>query len=204
MEKRSRSGFYFFAILFYVLFAVMLYKGYDKMTHYENSEHSWGEHVNAYVGGDAYNYIINGNYATGFFVLSIGFLISGTLCVGIGVLAEAPQDDLNEIRHALQSGLKQSIIAEEAREAAEKQTRVEAERKAQLEAEEAKRRDEEARKARIDAFWVAHASERQRLLDKKAEAERALAAENRLPAEQKLALQKLVAAIDAELTKDRV
>ena len=50
------------------------------MSNYRSSEyHSLS--VNAYVGGDAYNYIINGNYATGFFVLSMGLFISGTLCV---------------------------------------------------------------------------------------------------------------------------
>lgn len=33
--------------------------------------------INAYVGGDAYNYIINANYATAFFVLGIFFVIVG-------------------------------------------------------------------------------------------------------------------------------
>ena len=56
----------------------MLYKGYDKMTNYYSSEYSYHT-KNAYVGGDAYNYIINGNYATGFFTLSMGFLIAGTV-----------------------------------------------------------------------------------------------------------------------------
>ena len=56
----------------------MCYKGYDKMTNYDNSDYSY---ENAYVGGDAYNYIINGTHATAFFVLAIGFLISGILCI---------------------------------------------------------------------------------------------------------------------------
>ena len=47
---------------------ITLYKGIDKMTNYYNSEYS-SRLVNAYVGGDAYNYIINGTYATAFFVL---------------------------------------------------------------------------------------------------------------------------------------
>ena len=41
---------------------ITLYKGIDKMTHYYNSEYSFTPSVNAYVGGDAYNYIINGTY----------------------------------------------------------------------------------------------------------------------------------------------
>ena len=39
---------------------------------------------NAYVGGDAYNYIINGNYATAFFVLTLTFAMLG---IGFCVLA---------------------------------------------------------------------------------------------------------------------
>lgn len=52
-----------------------LYKGIDKMTNYYNSEYS-SSLVNAYVGGDAYNYIINGNYATAFFVLTAMFALA--------------------------------------------------------------------------------------------------------------------------------
>ena len=68
MEVRKPAKFLLIiAILFYLLSAVMLYKGYDKMTNYSNPEYSFMTTHNAYVGGDAYNYIINGNYATGFF-----------------------------------------------------------------------------------------------------------------------------------------
>lgn len=76
------------AVGFYVLSGVMLYKGYHKMTKYENPDSAWRESVNAYVGGDAYNYIINSGYATGFFVLSMGFLASGTICMGTGLIVE--------------------------------------------------------------------------------------------------------------------
>ena len=37
------------------------------------------EPVNTWVGGDAYNYIINGTHATAFFVLAIGLLIDAVL-----------------------------------------------------------------------------------------------------------------------------
>ena len=80
MEVRKPAKF--LLIIFYLLSAVMLYKGYDKMTNYSNPEYSFMTTHNAYVGGDAYNYIINGNYATGFFVLSGSFLITGTLFCG--------------------------------------------------------------------------------------------------------------------------
>ena len=56
MEVRKPAKFLLIiAILFYLLSAVMLYKGYDKMTNYSNPEYSFMTTHNAYVGGDAYN-----------------------------------------------------------------------------------------------------------------------------------------------------
>lgn len=84
--------------VFYLISGIMLYKGYDKMTNYYYSEYTTSNNVNAYVGGDAYNYIINGNYATGFFVLSMGFMVAGTICLSSGLIVGAisnprPQDE---------------------------------------------------------------------------------------------------------------
>lgn len=59
--------------------ALFLYLGFYKMWVYENSDSYYSSNVNAYVGGDAYNYIINGTYATAFFVLTGTFLITGIL-----------------------------------------------------------------------------------------------------------------------------
>lgn len=81
------------AAVFYLVSAVMLYKGHDKMTNYHNSEYYPSSNVNAYVGGDAYNYIINGNYATGFFVLAAGFIISGTICFTGGLIVGTQESD---------------------------------------------------------------------------------------------------------------
>ncbi|MEX1308772.1 MAG: hypothetical protein AB1Z19_09610 [Eubacteriales bacterium] len=53
--------------------------GLYKMFVYSNPESFILSSKNAYVGGDAYNYIINANYATSFFVLAIGFTILGGL-----------------------------------------------------------------------------------------------------------------------------
>lgn len=60
-----------------------LYKGIDKMTNYYNSENYPDLNQNAYVGGDAYNYIINGNYATAFFVLTAMFVLAA---IGLMIL----------------------------------------------------------------------------------------------------------------------
>lgn len=52
--------------------------GFDKLLRYDNGDRYPYELHNAYVGGDAYNYIINGNYATAYFTLAM-------LCVIIGI-----------------------------------------------------------------------------------------------------------------------
>ena len=69
------------AAVCFLLFAIMVFKGYDKMTNYKNPESALLESINAYVGGDAYNYIINGTYATAYYVLAAGFFISGIICI---------------------------------------------------------------------------------------------------------------------------
>ena len=64
------------AMMSFLCGCVTLYRGIDKMTNYYNSEYYVEANVNAYVGGDAYNYIINGNYATAFFVLTAMFALA--------------------------------------------------------------------------------------------------------------------------------
>ena len=66
-----------------------LYKGIDKMTNYYNNETLPHRNVNAYVGGDAYNYIINGTYATAFFVLTAMFVLAA---IGLMILHYVSQD----------------------------------------------------------------------------------------------------------------
>jgi len=83
------------AIVFYIVSGIMFYKGFDKMTNYYSSEYSTSNNVNAYVGGDAYNYIINGNYATGFFVLSMGFMVAGTIFLSSGLAIAALHRESN-------------------------------------------------------------------------------------------------------------
>ena len=72
------SGISFFVSL------IFLYMGFDKIYSYDNGELYPYTYHNAYVGGDAYNYIINGNYATAFFVLTLTFAILG---IGFCILA---------------------------------------------------------------------------------------------------------------------
>lgn len=60
-------------------------KGMDKYTRYYNTD--WGS-ANAYVGGDAYNYIINAGYFSAFSTIAVGYGISAALlAVGAILLA---------------------------------------------------------------------------------------------------------------------
>lgn len=62
-----------------VSFAIGLYK----LLVYVNKDTYPYTSVNAYVGGDAYNYIINGTYTTAFFVLAGTFLLAA---IGLMIL----------------------------------------------------------------------------------------------------------------------
>ena len=77
MKKNSvwniLSGISFFVSL------IFLYMGFDKIYSYDNGELYPYTYHNAYVGGDAYNYIINGNYATAYFVLTLTFAMDWLL-----------------------------------------------------------------------------------------------------------------------------
>ncbi len=97
MKKNSLSKkLYIIAVCFYILSAIALYKGYDKVTNYRSSEY-YSLNVNAYVGGDAYNYIINSNYATGYYVLSMGTLLTGTLFVLTGLLIKEMREEPKDV-----------------------------------------------------------------------------------------------------------
>jgi undecaprenyl pyrophosphate phosphatase UppP len=71
----------FIAVLFFYGSSLMSFGfGLHKMNADQDSESVLLKSVNAYVGGDAYNYIINANLSTSFYVFAfvlafIGFLI---------------------------------------------------------------------------------------------------------------------------------
>ena len=76
------------AMMSFLCGCVTLYRGIDKMTNYYNSEYYVEANVNAYVDGDAYNYIINGNYATAFFVLTAMFMLAAVGFIIIHYLSQ--------------------------------------------------------------------------------------------------------------------
>jgi hypothetical protein len=60
----------------YAISVIFIGLGLHKLYAYENSE--YGETVNAYVGSDAHNFIINTGYATSFFILALILSIVAT------------------------------------------------------------------------------------------------------------------------------
>lgn len=73
MKKAFRMA----AAISYALSAIFIAMGFYKMFSYSNPESIYRKHINVYVGGDAYNYIINSNYATGYFVLAVFCAVIG-------------------------------------------------------------------------------------------------------------------------------
>lgn len=66
-------------IIFILIGIFMIGLGFYKMMVYENYDSYVLESINAYVGGDAYNIIINAIYFAGYSVLGIGSLIISTI-----------------------------------------------------------------------------------------------------------------------------
>lgn len=65
--RKRHSVWSILSIISLACACITFFKGIDKMVNYDNGDYYPYELVNAYVGGDAYNYIINGTYSTAFF-----------------------------------------------------------------------------------------------------------------------------------------
>ncbi len=88
-ENENQKKYYGNAVgWLYTMSAIFLGIGGYKMFYYESSGYYYYKDVNAYVVGDAYNYIINSNYATAYYVLAVGCAIMATLFIIAGILKE--------------------------------------------------------------------------------------------------------------------
>lgn len=76
MKKKTASILIIVASVLLLCSFIAFGSGFDKKDNYD------GYGKNSYVGGDAYNMIINSNYFTGFIVLGSSFFISaaGLFC----------------------------------------------------------------------------------------------------------------------------
>ena len=84
-------------IIFICIGIIFLGRGFYKKNSYSNpdsdSSYSYStQYTNSYVGGDAYNYIINGTYFTGYVVLGMGSLIIATI-TGVSSLILSIKED---------------------------------------------------------------------------------------------------------------
>lgn len=62
-----------------ILSIIFFFMGFYRLFFYSNPESRVLKSRNAWVGGDAYNYIINGTQATAYFVLFAAFFIAFVL-----------------------------------------------------------------------------------------------------------------------------
>ena len=79
-----------------VLASCFLGRGFYVKNVYENSEYSFVDTKNAYVGGDAYNYIINGTYFSGFMALSGMLYVCATGLICTSFILESKINYKNE------------------------------------------------------------------------------------------------------------
>jgi|GEM_PF-5671461 len=85
--------------LLYVVSVIFIFFGFDKIHNYENPEDTFADPVNAYVGGDAYNYIINANYAAAYFTLATLFAVVATLLIVAGLIHALKQEHHSQEHH---------------------------------------------------------------------------------------------------------
>lgn len=85
MKGRAR----FWVTVCILAFLAFTALGFYKMFAYNNPKYTiFEETQNAYVEGDAYNYIINGTYATAYFVLAGAMLLTACGVHGLAILED--------------------------------------------------------------------------------------------------------------------
>lgn len=96
--KNNKFSFPVFSIVTYIISTVFIGLGFHKMFAYNNGESYPYKLVNAYVGGDAYNYIINANLATAYFILALIFVLLGsTVAVVMAIKWSTAKSQLAEV-----------------------------------------------------------------------------------------------------------
>lgn len=72
------------SIVFIIVGLSFVLAGFEKKNNYNLDENYPDLNRNAYVGGDSYNYIINGTYFTGYLTLGACFILSGIIAFVTG------------------------------------------------------------------------------------------------------------------------
>ena len=89
------------SFVFYIVAGLCIYTGFDKFLNYTNYEDEalYDLSTNAYVGGDAYNFIINGTYMTAFFALGGALIIADTVMAMMAIHLHHSTKNLGGINH---------------------------------------------------------------------------------------------------------
>lgn len=85
------------SVVLFILTGVFASKSADKYSNYIHVEDDVTINRNAYVKGDAYNYIINGTYFTGFAVYAAACGIGGLLAFIFGAFMVSLHDKMDII-----------------------------------------------------------------------------------------------------------
>ena len=80
-SRLIRNVLIILSVICFIASGVFFGKGYSVKNEYYDSEDYYSLNKNAYVGGDAYNYIINGTYFTGYSVIASALLLSGIILI---------------------------------------------------------------------------------------------------------------------------
>lgn len=93
MKRSISTVFYLVAVVLVIIGITCCSKGFNKKDEYT--------HDNQYVGGDAYNYIINGTYFSGYMALASGMFIASAILVSAGVIITLKFDSTEYIVNEL-------------------------------------------------------------------------------------------------------
>jgi len=119
IDNKYQSNTYItMSTISFIVATIFIWIGFDKINNYSNPDSAYLTSRNAYVGGDAYNYIINGTYATAYFVLGIGLLLIGCLFILIHVHAKSQHTIIQQNENVIKAlsamnGNEQSIPSDE-------------------------------------------------------------------------------------------
>lgn len=81
--KNVSTVFLIIAIVMVVFASIILYKAYDVKNNYYSSDSNYSLNKNSYVGGDAYNYIINSGYFSGYMSMSGSLYVVSSIFVAL-------------------------------------------------------------------------------------------------------------------------
>lgn len=87
-KQKAVSWMKSLCILFAIIGVIFIWMGFSKKNNYSNPDSDYSyedEYINSYVGGDAYNYIINGTYFTAYAVIGTGALIISAIIGSTGI-----------------------------------------------------------------------------------------------------------------------